>query len=689
METKLYPTQLNSFLKNRQNLITSGLLIAILALGAFLRFYQLGANGVGNEYYAAAVKSMLLSWKNFFFVAFEPGGSVSLDKPPLGFWIQAVSAYFLGVTGFALALPNAIAGVLSIFVTYKLVRRPFGPWIGLVAALALAVTPVAIVTERNNTIDGLLVFVLLLAAWAFLQSVYTGKLRWLFLGAFIVGLGFNIKMLQAFLPLPAFYAIYFFGAKHGWSKKILHLAAATAVLLVVSLAWAIMVDLTPASARPYVDSSSNNTVMELIFGHNGLERLTRSGGGGPTQAGNGQLNGQRPQPPAGQMAQGQPPQMPAGQSAPQGLDGLGGPQNGGQPGGMGGGGSMDFGTAGTLRLLTAPLAGEASWLLPFVLGGLLLLTILLWKQPFSEQQIALILWAGWLLPETIYFTYSSGLMHAYYLIMLGAPLAALTAMTLWALWRVTQERPLFGWALVMLLAAITLAFQGLILWGKTSAALGVLVLAGILFSGGLTLAAVSRLRVRFVPAALTLVLAAMLVAPATWSALTTFNSSPNSGLPSAGPVQSTKPGQNMARPMTDDQTTRNLDMTAPGNGGGQLDQNLLNYLLKNTQTGTYLLATGRANSAAPYILQTGRPVLTFGGFLGQYDEVTVDQLAVLVKNGQLRFVLGEDLNQHQLLAAWVQQNCQLVKSADYGGAALVSNNLGGRSGSANLYDCGE
>lgn len=208
------------FLQDRQKIIVSILLFVVLLLGAFLRFYRLGESGVGNEYYAAAVKSMLLSWKNFFFVAFEPGGSVSVDKPPLGFWIETISAYFLGVNGFALALPNAIAGVLSIFMVYLLVSRPFGKWIGLAAALVLAVTPVAISTERNNTIDGLLVFVLLLAAWAFLQSVYTGKIRWLFLGAFIVGLGFNIKMLQAFLPLPAFYALYFFGAKHGWAKMI-------------------------------------------------------------------------------------------------------------------------------------------------------------------------------------------------------------------------------------------------------------------------------------------------------------------------------------------------------------------------------------------------------------------------------------------------------------------------------------
>jgi len=132
------------FFHDRRKLLVTSLLVFILALGTFLRFYQLGASGDGNLYYAATVKSMLVSWHNFFFAAFEPGGSLSVDKPSLGFWMQAISAYFLGVNGFALALPNAISGVLSIFLVYKLVQRSFGTWAGLLAALVLAVMPVAI-----------------------------------------------------------------------------------------------------------------------------------------------------------------------------------------------------------------------------------------------------------------------------------------------------------------------------------------------------------------------------------------------------------------------------------------------------------------------------------------------------------------------------------------------------------------
>lgn len=170
-------SKIRLFFQDRRKLLVTCLLVFVLAFGTFLRFYQLSASGDGNLIYAATVKSMLGSWHHFFFAAFEPGGSLSVDKPPLGFWVQAFSVFFLGMNGFALTLPNAIAGVLSIFMVHKRIRRLFGPWSCLLAALVLAVMPVAISAERNNNIDGLLVFVLLLAAWAFLQSVFTDKLR--------------------------------------------------------------------------------------------------------------------------------------------------------------------------------------------------------------------------------------------------------------------------------------------------------------------------------------------------------------------------------------------------------------------------------------------------------------------------------------------------------------------------------
>src|ERR671932_470990 len=247
-------------------------LAAILILSAFLNLFRLTSEGYANEYYSAAVKNMLTSWHNFFFVSFD-SGFVSVDKPPLGLWIQAASAYLFGFHGWALLLPQALAGILSVALLYHLVSRAFGSVAGLIAALVLAVTPVAVGVERTNNSDGLLVLTVLTGTWAVIQATETGRVRWLLLGAAIVGLGFNIKMLEAYLVLPALYLLYFLAAPVSWWRRFIHLGAATALLLVVSLSWAIAVDMTPADQRPYVGSSENNSALNLAFGYNGATRL--------------------------------------------------------------------------------------------------------------------------------------------------------------------------------------------------------------------------------------------------------------------------------------------------------------------------------------------------------------------------------------------------------------------------------
>src|SRR3989442_4042851 len=171
----------------------------IMLISIFMNFYQLGQNGFGNLYYAAGVRSMLDNLHNFLFVSFDPGGFVTLDNPPLGFWLQVFSAKIFGFTPFSVFLPQALAGVLSVLLLYHLVRRHFGVAAGLLAALALAISPISVLTNRNNTIDSTLVLVMLLGAWAVMRAAETSKLRWLLLTAALVRLGFNIKMLEAYL----------------------------------------------------------------------------------------------------------------------------------------------------------------------------------------------------------------------------------------------------------------------------------------------------------------------------------------------------------------------------------------------------------------------------------------------------------------------------------------------------------
>ncbi len=653
---------------------------AVVALGAFLRFYGLGANSIGNTYYAATVQSMLTSWHNFFFASFEPGGSVSVDKPPLGFWIQAASAYVFGVNGFALALPQALAGVLSIPLLFALVRRHFGVCAGLLAALVLATMPVTVATDRNNTIDGLLVFVLLLATWAVLKSVHGGRARFLLLGALLVGLGFNIKMLQAFAPLPAFYAVYLLAAPHAWWKRLTHLAAATVVLLVVSLSWAVAVDLTPPEDRPYVGSSDDNTVMELIVGHNGLSRLisTRNsppaggdrplgGGDGPPAFGGGlpSIPGGRP---AGPFPGGQPPanrQPPgAGQLPADGQP----PDDGQQPANPGQASnpfSFEVGEPGALRLITEPLATESGWLLPLALLAVPLAFVQLrWRWPLTDKHVAIVLWAGWLLPSLIYFSFTTGLFHAYYLIMLGPPIAALVGVAAWALWRAWRDEPRLGGGLLVLLTGAILAFQAVTLQNYPDYAGWVVGAAAILWLAGaglLLLRPAAWLRM----AGPTLVFLSLLVAPLVWSGATAVDADPNVSLPNAGPDV----GQ-QARPNASDELT-------------PLQQATLEYLVANTDRDGYLVATLNAREAATYILETGRPVLTFGGFSGSDNVVDVERLAQMVYDGELRFVLaGDDVARSKRdIAAWLDSNCAPVTLSVPGGQ-------GGPAGNqSTLYDC--
>ncbi|MEM4360194.1 MAG: glycosyltransferase family 39 protein [Candidatus Bilamarchaeaceae archaeon] len=399
---------------------------------------------------------MLQSWHNFFFVAAEPGGAVSVDKPPVGLWIQVISASFLGVNALGLLLPQILAGVLSVILLYFLVRRSFGQMAGALAALALALTPVAVATDRNNTMDSTLILTLLVAAWAFLKATETGKLRYLLLGSLLVGIGFNIKMLEAYLPLPAFLALYLLGSQQTLWRKAANLLLAGVVIGAVSLSWALAVDLTPQDNRPYVGSSGNNSVMSLALGYNGVERLLGMGGrggiltaifdGGQARA-PGPAQRAVPQaplprnpdgPPQPDSTRGNVPQPSAfGPGAtparPQRVDGF--------PGG-GFGATSGTGQAGPLRLFAPPLSKEVSWLLPIAILGLLLLALgarLRW--PILPKHQSLALWGGWLLVGAIFFSVA-GFFHEYYLSILAPPVSALFAIAVAQLLETRQAVPL-------------------------------------------------------------------------------------------------------------------------------------------------------------------------------------------------------------------------------------------------------
>ena len=191
----------------------------ILMLSIILNFANLGIEGYANTYYSAGVKSMMMNLKNFFFVSSDPSGFVTIDKPPVGFWLQTISAKIFGFSGWSVILPQALAGVISVWIIYYLVKRSFGTLAGLVAALCLAVTPIFVAASRNNTIDNLLVLSLLLACWAISIAAEKGKLKYLILSLVLVGIGFNIKMVEAYMIAPAIFITYFLSSAIPYKRK--------------------------------------------------------------------------------------------------------------------------------------------------------------------------------------------------------------------------------------------------------------------------------------------------------------------------------------------------------------------------------------------------------------------------------------------------------------------------------------
>ncbi len=688
MTTATLPAQ-PSFLKKKLFLgvtISSVLIVAIMGLSFALHMYNIESIGDANSYYTAAVKSMLQSWSNFFFVAAEPGGSVTVDKPPLGLWIEAVFAYFLGVSGFSVSLPNILAGVFSVPLLYAMIKKYAGELAGLVAAFVMAFTPVFVATNRNNTMDGLLVFFLLLAAWAFIKATESGKMRWLLLGAFIVGLGFNIKMMQAFLPLPAFYALYFFGSKTGWLRKMINLGIATILLIAVSLSWAIVVDLVPAESRPYIGSSENNTVMELIIGHNGLSRLESGGGqGGPQNGGTppsvpstGAVPNQPAQPQqdtrqgpsqdaiaaCANSTQGAacsftmpnrtingtcitPPNMDVLACAPQGMTPQqnGQAQNGG-PDGQGpqqGQGGTPFnqetGEPGILRFFTQPLSKQMSWLLPFALISVLLALFgSRIKLPIeSGVHKALVLWGGWLLTCVVFFSMVSGIFHSYYAIMLAPALGAMVGIGFAQLWLWSADKKWVG-AVLAVSAALTIGFQYFAVTEYNEFSWW-MIGSGILLGLGILLMFVQK------RAAYVTVLAAMLLIPIYWTVMTVVSSA-DQNLPTAYAGTTQQTGPDRAREQS----------------GSNTNTELLAYLEANTQGVEYLVAVPSSQQGSSLVIASGRPVLYMGGFGGQDEVVDAQDLDAMVKNGELLYVLyGGERGRKEDITAWLKNSCFVIQ----------------------------
>jgi 4-amino-4-deoxy-L-arabinose transferase-like glycosyltransferase len=609
-------------------------LAAILALSAFLNTYKLSQNAWGNTFYSAGVKSMLGSLHNFLFVSFDQGGLVTVDKPPLGLWPQAVGAKLFGFTPLSLLLPEALIGTFTVWVLYVVLSRRLGVFAGLAAALALAVFPSWVAVSRDNGVDPLLVLLMLLACAAALAAIESGRWRSLLASAVFVGLAFNTKTLAAYLVVPGIALAYFVCAPGMWYRRAGKLLVAGVVMGAVSFSWIALVEATPASKRPFVGSSTNNTEIGLTFEYNGLGRVEGEvgGPGNVAKRAGGVVNGPvHHKPPSTPTARARlraaKAKLRAAKATSRDL-----------PNGRHRNAIAFGGATGPLRLFDAELAGQGAWMLPLALFGLLALALTLldssgargapepevtteavWR--CDPRLAVLIVLGGWLLVEFAVLSLSKGIVHPYYISAMAPPAAAMTGAGIVAFARFLRDRDVR--ALLLPCAVIaTVAAQISILkeqrymqWFIPVLVVGAAV--GLLVAALALLGAPTRKLGAIACAFLLVVLA---IATGAYAA-TTWLAPVEGTFPAAGPHEATGSGK------------YGIDPTET-----RIAVNLARYVDTHRPAARFSVLADASPTAAPLIL-LGSHAAALGGYGGSDPVLDGPSLAKLIARGEARYVV--------------------------------------------------
>jgi 4-amino-4-deoxy-L-arabinose transferase-like glycosyltransferase len=566
---------------------------ALLVLAGVLYLWALDRNGFANEYYSAAVRSMSTSWHAFIYGSFDASGVMTVDKPPLALWVQALSARLFGFSSWSLLVPQALMGVATVGLAYDLTRRQFGRVAGFTAGLALVLTPITVAIARHNNPDALLALCCTAALWCVVRAFADGRTRWLVLAGVAVGLGFEAKMAAALLVVPAIAAAWLWIAPRGRVVAVRQLLAGGAAMAVVGLAWPLLMWLTPASDRPWISGTSDNSIWSLIFGYNGLGRLFGQSGG-----------------PGG---------------------GAGGPGGGGGFGGNG----LFGGEPGPLRLLNEALGGQGGWLLGVALvggAGLLAVTRLRRSDPRSAW---LVLVGGAFLTTAVAFSRAAGIFHPYYVAQLAPFTAALVGATAALLLGGGRVARITGPAAVIagVLTEIAILHDNptsLSWWPPLLAA------GGVAAAVGLAIVLAPKARALVVAGAIAL----LLLAPGAWSAQTLGHAT-NGTFPAGGPATTASaggPGGGMGGP-----PAGATGQGGPGTQGGGMfggDSTTLTEAIAYAKAnGGGAIAVASQSGAAGSLITSGADVVAIGGFSGRESQVTTDWLADAVESGKIRYVL--------------------------------------------------
>jgi len=629
-------------------------LLGLLALTAVLYLWDLSASGYANSFYAAAVQAGTKSWKAFFFGSLDAGNSITVDKPPASLWVMELSGRIFGFNSWSLLVPQALEGVAAVGLLYSTVRRVAGSAAGLAAGAALALTPAAVLMFRFDNPDALLVLCLVAGAYAVTRALADGRTRWLVLAGSVIGLAFLTKMLQGFLVLPAFALTYLFAGPVPLRRRIGQVLAGAAAVVVAAGWWVLIVMLWPASDRPYVGGSSNDSILELVFGYNGLGRI------------------------------------------------FGGSGNAGGAGGVSG--SSFGGATGLSRLFSSEMGNEISWLLPAALVGFVALLWFTRRAPRTDRlRAAALLWGGWLLVTGLVFSYMQGTIHPYYTVALAPAITALVALAAHAAW---ERRATVTGRLTCVALVLAAGLWSFVLLGRTSSwqpelrwlVLVLTLVAGIglavpirprlamrgLLAGGLAAALIGTTAFGVATAASPHTGSIPSVGPAAAASAGGGGPGTGGGLPSGGagtaarsasrggtgtsapggsapggsaktgsapggsakggsmPTGSAPTGSRTAGGTTAGGTTAGPGEAGggmPSGGGGATTSTALTDALKATSS-KWAAAVVGDQSAATLELATGKAVISIGGWSGTDPSPTLAQFEHYVATGQVRYLIA-------------------------------------------------
>lgn len=620
-------------------------LVVLLVGTACLYLWRLNISGWANAFYSAAAQAGSASWKALFFGSSDAANSITVDKPPASLWVMGISVKLFGLSSWSILIPQAMMGVSSVFLIFKLVRRWFSAQAAFLAGATLALTPVATLMFRYNNPDALLTLLILGATYTTLRGIEDENRKWVIATGTLVGFAFLTKQLQALLIVPPLGLTHLIAARPRFWRRVSDLLLAGLALVVSAGWWVAAVELWPKNSRPYIGGSQSNSILELTFGYNGLGRLTGNEVGSVT-------GGRTPQP-----------------------------------------GTGVWGQTGITRMFNGISGTQIAWMIPLALCSLMAGLWFTRRLPRTSLERAMIIALGsWLISTALVFSFMQGIYHDYYTVVLAPPIAGLVGIgghyfwtrrsshwiralgafsflcsAAWIVHLSSRAGSWFGWVRPAVVAtALVGAVVGLV-YGATHRRLGAAAAIGLATAG--------------------------LVMPAIWS-IDTANTAHSGGIVTAGPAvvvgrfggfpgrgpsgsnsasRQGFPGQNGQPPAgfpsgggfrgpgqtgSGSQAPKSGTITngpggfigggfGPGAGqpGGLLHaakptQAVIDALLEGSDSFTWVAAAVGANEAAGYQLATQKPVMSIGGFNGSDPSPTLEQFKEYVVAGKIHYFVG-------------------------------------------------